>query len=249
VLGIWGAEELASFQAMVKPWEDKTGGKMSFTGTRDLTPILATRVEGNNAPDIAIPAEVGLFRRSLLAARSAAFVGIDNYRWIIQNPEPLIVDTHSALFNNAMWLVLFTAVTVPLGLVLAVLTGHVRYEAVAKSAVFIPMAISFVAAPVIWRFMLEFNAEIGTLNAVATSLGAEPTAWLQNTGSSQVWLTQRGPDELPERLQFNNFALVVVGVWMWTGFAMVVLSAGLRGVSTEILEAARVDGASEWQVF
>jgi len=192
---------------------------------------------------------VDTLRRSFLDERSKSFVGFDNYRFIIENPQPLVSDTHSALLNNVMWLTLFTAATVALGLTLAVLTGRVRYEAVAKSAIFIPMAISFVAASVIWRFMYEFNTDIGTVNATVTSLGGEPTAWLQDTGAPQTWLTERGPDTLPRPIQINNLALILVGVWMWTGFAMVILSAGLKGISTEVLEAARVDGANEWQIF
>jgi len=192
---------------------------------------------------------VDTFRRSFLDERSRSFVGFDNYRFIIENPQPLVSDTHSALLNNFMWLTLFTVITVALGLTLAVLTGRVRYEAAAKSAIFIPMAISFVAAAVIWRFMYEFNTDIGTVNATVTSLGGESTAWLQDTGAPQTWLTERGPDTLPRPIQINNLALIFVGVWMWTGFAMVVLSAGLKGISTEVLEAARVDGANEWQIF
>ncbi len=192
---------------------------------------------------------VDTFRRSFLDERSKSFVALDNYRFIIDNPQPLVSDTHSALLNNVMWLTLFTAATVALGLILAVLTGRVRYEAAAKSAIFIPMAISFVAASVIWRFMYEFNTDIGTVNATVTSLGGEPTAWLQDTGAPHTWLTERGPDTLPRPIQINNLALVLVGVWMWTGFAMVILSAGLKGISTEVLEAARVDGANEWQIF
>ena len=192
---------------------------------------------------------VDTFRRSFLDERSRSFVGFDNYRFIIENPQPLVSDTHSALLNNFMWLTLFTVITVALGLTLAILTGRVRYEAVAKSAIFIPMAISFVAAAVIWRFMYEFNTDIGTVNATVTSLGGESTDWLRDTGAPQTWLTERGPDTLPRPIQINNFALIFVGVWMWTGFAMVVLSAGLKGISTEILEAARVDGANEWQIF
>jgi alpha-glucoside transport system permease protein len=192
---------------------------------------------------------VDTFRRSFLDERSKSFVGFDNYRFIIDNPQPLVSDTHSALLNNVMWLTLFTVITVSLGLIIAVLTGRVRYEAAAKSAIFIPMAISFVAASVIWRFMYEFNTEIGTVNATVTSLGGEPTAWLQDTGAPQTWLTGQGPDTLPRPIQINNLALIMVGVWMWTGFAMVVLSAGLKGISTEVLEAARVDGANEWQIF
>jgi len=192
---------------------------------------------------------VDTFRRSFLDERSRSFVGFDNYRFIIENPQPLVSDTHSALLNNFMWLTLFTVITLALGLTLAILTGRVRYEAAAKSAIFIPMAISFVAAAVIWRFMYEFNTDIGTVNATVTSLGGESTDWLRDTGAPQTWLTERGPDTLPRPIQINNFALVFVGVWMWTGFAMVVLSAGLKGISTEVLEAARVDGANEWQIF
>ena len=192
---------------------------------------------------------VDTFRRSFLDERSRSFVGFDNYRFIIENPQPLVSDTHSALLNNIMWLTLFTVITVALGLTLAVLTGRVRYEAAAKSAIFIPMAISFVAAAVIWRFMYEFNTDIGTVNAAVTSAGGESTDWLRDTGAPQTWLTERGPDTLPRPIQINNLALIFVGVWMWTGFAMVVLSAGLKGISTEVLEAARVDGANEWQIF
>ena len=192
---------------------------------------------------------IDTIRRSFLDKKSESFVGLDNYRFIIDNPQTLVADTHSALLNNFMWLTVFTAITVALGLLFAVLAARVRYEAVAKSAIFIPMAISFVAAAVIWRFMYEFNSDIGTVNAVTTGVGLDPTAWLQNTGSPQTVFTDVGPDELPKPFQINNFSLIMVGVWMWTGFAMVVLSAGLKGISTEVLEAARVDGANEWQIF
>ncbi|MCH8993468.1 MAG: sugar ABC transporter permease [Chloroflexi bacterium] len=180
------------------------------------------------------------------------FVGLDNYRFIIENPQPLVIDTHGALFNTLLWIVIFPTITVGLGLVLAVLTSRVRYEAIAKAAIFVPMAVSFVAAAVIWRFMYEFNPDIGTVNAATTSVGLDNTAWLQNTNAPQTWLTDVGPNRLPgalDTLRINNFALITVGVWMWTGFAMVVLSAGLRSISTEVLEAARVDGANEWQIF
>lgn len=192
---------------------------------------------------------VDTFRRSFLDEKSKDFVGLDNYRFIVDNPNPLASDTHAALLNNVIWLTVFTVITVALGLTFAVLAARVRYEAVAKAAIFIPMAISFVAASVIWRFMYEFNSDIGTVNATLTSLGGDPTAWLQNTGSPQTWLTESGPDTLPGPLQINNFALIISGVWIWTGLAMVVLSAGLKGISTEVLEAARVDGANEWQIF
>ncbi len=192
---------------------------------------------------------IDTIRRSFLDERSQGFVGLDNYRFIAENPQPLVSDTHSALLNNLLWMSLFTVVTVGLGLAIAVLAGRVRYEAVAKAAIFLPMAISFVALAVIWRFMYEFNSDIGTVNAVTAGLGLDPTAWLQDTGSPQTVVTDAGPDELPRPFQINNFALIMVGVWNWTGFTMIVLSAGLKGMSTEVLEAARVDGASEWKIF
>jgi alpha-glucoside transport system permease protein len=192
---------------------------------------------------------IDTIRRSFLDARSEEFVGFDNYQYIIDNPQPLVADTHAALLNNVFWLFAFTFLTVALGLAIAVLAGRVRYEAVAKSAIFIPMAISFVAASVIWRFMYEFDPDIGTVNAAVTGLGGHSTAWLQDQGGLQTWLTDAGPETMPGPLQINNGALILVGVWMWTGFAVVVLSAALKGISTEVLEAARIDGASEWQIF
>jgi alpha-glucoside transport system permease protein len=191
---------------------------------------------------------VDTLRRSFFDARSRSFVGLDNYRYVIENPQPFVSDTHSAILNNVLWLVVFTALTLGFGLIIAVLAGRVRYESIVKSAVFVPMAISFVAAAVIWRFMYAYNADIGTVNSLVGSLGGHPTDWLQNTGAVQRWLTDSGPATMPSPLQLNNFALIFVAVWIWTGFAVVVLSAGLKGVPTDVLEAARVDGASEWQV-
>ena len=168
---------------------------------------------------------------SVLDARSAAFVGVRNYVFAFTNREMLI-----ALRNNLLWLVCFTGLTVGAGLLLAVLTDRVRYEAAAKSIIFLPMAISFVAASVIWKFVYEFRPagalQIGLLNAALTALlpGVRPVAWLVN-------------------LLTNNLALIAVGVWVWTGFCLVILSAALKGIPAELLEAARVDGATEWQVF
>lgn len=185
-------------------------------------------------------------RRSLFDKDSGPGL-LDNYRFVFTNPQPLVADTHTALWNNLLWLILLPGLTVSLGLVIAVLTNRVRYEAVAKAVIFIPMAISFVAAAVIWRFMYEFEpagqTQIGVVNAVTTGLGADPTFWLGQDALPYV------DADLPTPLNTNNFALILVGVWIWTGFAMVVLSAGLKGISPEIIEAARVDGANEWQTF
>jgi alpha-glucoside transport system permease protein len=163
--------------------------------------------------------------RSFMNRRGDQFIGLDNYAWFFSQGDTLI-----ALRNNALWVVLLPALVVGLGLLVAVLVDRVRYEGVVKTVVFLPLAISFVAASVIWRFMYELQPNIGTLNAAIGTVGAEPIAWTQ----VQPW---------------NNLFLIVVGVWLLTGFAMVILSAGLKGISTELLEAARVDGANELQVF
>ncbi len=181
-------------------------------------------------------------RLSFMNQDSTAYVGTQNYAYVFTSNT-----TQSALLNNLLWLLLFTTLTVGLGLTFAVLTGRVRYEAVAKAAIFIPMAISFVAAAVIWRFMYAYRPEgftqIGLVNAIGTGVGLQPIAWIIEHPLPYIDVS------LPQPLFTNNFALVAVGVWMWTGFAMVVLSAGLKGISTEVIEAARVDGASEWQIF
>jgi alpha-glucoside transport system permease protein len=192
---------------------------------------------------------IDTFRRSLLDAQSQNFAGLQNYRFLVENPNPFVADTHGALLNNLLWLILFTLATVAIGLVLAVLTSRVRYEPALQSAIFIPMAISFVAAAVIWRLMYDINPNVGTVNAILSHVGREPVAWLQDTRAPHRLLTDLGPEFLPGPFRLNNLSLVLIGVWMWAGFSMVVLSAGLKGISSEILEAARVDGASEWQVF
>ncbi len=166
---------------------------------------------------------------SLLNYNSTRFVGLDNYIYFFTNPA-----TREALRNNLLWLVLLTSATVTFGLLIAVLFDRVRYEAAAKAIVFIPMAISFVAAGVIWKLMYDYQpairAQTGTLNALVTAFGAQPVPWLIDRTT-------------------NNPALIWVGIWMWTGFAMVILSAGLKGIPVEIIEAARVDGATEVQIL
>jgi alpha-glucoside transport system permease protein len=126
--------------------------------------------------------------------------------------------------------------TVGLGLLVAILVDRVRYEAWAKSIIFLPLAISMVAAGVIWKFMYDYKppgeTQTGTANGALGLVGLGPVAWLQSPS-----------------LRLSTFALIAIMVWMWTGFAMVIISAALKGIDPELLEAARVDGASEWQVF
>jgi alpha-glucoside transport system permease protein len=163
--------------------------------------------------------------RSFQNRRGNDFVGVENYEWFFSQGDALV-----SLRNNILWVILLPLLVVGLGLLIAVLVDRVRYESTVKSIVFLPLAISFVAAAVIWRFMYELDPNIGTANAIVTAAGGDPVAWL----IEQPW---------------NNLFLILVGVWLLTGFAMVILSAGLKGISTELLEAARVDGANERQVF
>lgn len=139
-----------------------------------------------------------------------------------------------AFRNNLLWLVLVTGLSVSFGLVIAVLLDRVKYEALAKSLIFLPMAISFVGAGVIWRFIYAFRAEgfeqIGLLNAIVTSQGFQPVGWLVERS-------------------LNNFALIAIMIWLYTGFCMVLLSSAIKGIPADLLEAARIDGANEFQIF
>src|SRR3990172_10117684 len=153
---------------------------------------------------------------------------LENYRYALTSDV-----MESAFVNNLKWILLMVSGTVLLGLLIATLADRVRYEALAKAIIFLPMAISFVGAGVIWKFMYDFGTsqvQIGLLNGLLTALGGQPVSWLTEP-------------------QINIIALIVVGVWMWTGFCMTILAAAIKGVPAEIVEASRVDGASEWQVF
>ena len=138
------------------------------------------------------------------------------------------------LRNNALWLIFGTVGSVVLGLVIAGLFDRIRRESLAKTIVFLPLAISLVGASVIWGFMYAWQPaglqQIGLLNAIVVALGGDPVPWLQTS-------------------PINVFLEIVILIWLQTGFAMVVLSAAIKGVPGEIIEAARLDGASERQVF
>jgi len=157
------------------------------------------------------------------------FIGLDNYAYFFTSDATLV-----ALRNSFIWLILLTAFVVILGLLAAVLFDRVRYEVVAKSLIFLPLAISFVGAGVVWNFMFDYAApgttQVGTLNGILQVFGLGPAWFLGEPPGNTIWL-------------------ILVATWIWTGFAMVILSAALKGISPELLEAARVDGASEIQVF
>ncbi|MCA9910288.1 MAG: sugar ABC transporter permease, partial [Anaerolineae bacterium] len=155
---------------------------------------------------------------SFFNANGSEFVGLHNYEWAINDGEFL-----QSIGNNILWLLIVPFVSTSLGLVIAVLADRVRWGTLAKSMIFMPMAISFVGASVIWKFIYDYRpegqAQIGVLNALVTSLGGQPQAWL----TIPFW---------------NNIFLMIILIWMQTGFAMVLMSAALRGVPEETLEAA-----------
>jgi alpha-glucoside transport system permease protein len=159
------------------------------------------------------------------------FVGLDNYEFVFTDESML-----RSIRNTAGWIIIVPAVAVSVGLAFATLADRLRRgEQVAKSLIFMPMAISFVGAAVTWRLIYGFRPEgfgtnIGLLNGIKSGLGLSPTPWLQE----KPW---------------NNLLLMVIMIWIQTGFAMVVLSAAIKSIPDEIIEASRIDGASEWQVF
>jgi alpha-glucoside transport system permease protein len=139
----------------------------------------------------------------------------------------------SSYGNNIKWILVMVTGTVVIGLIFAVLADRVKYEAVAKSIIFMPMAISFVGAGVIWKFIYNYGTgqiQIGLLNAIITALGGKPISFLSTT-------------------TLNTFMLIIVGIWMWTGFCMTILSSALKSIPEELIEAARIDGANESQTF
>lgn len=168
-------------------------------------------------------------RLSFMDANGEHFVGLANFSWVLVDPYFLIT-----IRNNFLWLLVVPAAATVFGLIVAVLADRVWWGWLAKSMVFMPMAISFVGASVIWKFVYDFRgpdaAQIGILNAIVMGLGGKPQAWV----TIPFW---------------NNFFLMAILVWIQTGFAMVILSAALRGVPQDTLEAARIDGASELQIF
>jgi len=161
---------------------------------------------------------------------SEIFMGIKNYLYCFSNEIML-----NSFRNNALWVIIFVPLTVSLGLIIAVLADRVKYESMVKSIIFMPMAISFVGAGVIWKFVYAYRpasaAQTGILNAIRSFFTLDPLPWLII------------------RPLLNNFCLIMVGVWIWTGFCMVILSASYKGIPRELLEAARVDGATEFKIF
>ncbi len=162
-------------------------------------------------------------------ASGSKFIGFDNYVWLVGDKKFL-----ESMRNNMLWLIVVPAASTFFGLVAAALTDRISWGNFAKSLIFMPMAISFIGASVIWKFIYDYrgdgSAEVGALNAMVLAFGGTAKAWI----TLDIW---------------NNFLLMVVLIWIQTGFAMVILSAALRGIPEETIEAAVIDGAAPFQIF
>lgn len=165
-----------------------------------------------------------------LPGNESQFVGLANYEQMFSEPK-----FWEALWNNMLWLLVVPAMSTVFGLLAAQLSDRVRWGNIAKSLIFMPMAISFVGAAVIWKLVYDTRPvdqeQIGVFNAVYLFFGGEQPV---------TWLTQ---------IPWNSFLLMLVLIWIQTGFAMVILSAALRGIPEETVEAAIVDGANPFQIF
>ena len=199
--------------------------------TRRLQPFVFV------GPGLAILAwflAIPTFRTLILSfqdAPSLNWVGFSHYIYAFTDPIML-----SAFGNNLLWLIFGTSFSVGLGLLIAVLADRSGFESFYKAIIFMPMAISFVGAGVIWKFVYTFKGtgsgiqEIGLLNAILIGMGGQAQPWLQ----------------MPP---WNNFLLIIIMVWLQTGYAMVIISSAIKGVPAELIEAARIDGSSEIHAF
>lgn len=169
---------------------------------------------------------IGSFLRSLYNRSGEEFIGLNNYAILFGSTE-----FRTAFLNNLLWVLVVPAGSTFFGLLAAQLTDRLRWGNIAKSLIFMPMAISFVGASLIWKFVYAVDADVGLINAIRGSLfGMDPVDVLQ----IPFW---------------NNFFLMFILIWIQTGFAMVILSAALRGIPEETIEAAIIDGANPFQVF
>ena len=169
--------------------------------------------------------------QSFFDAAGTAFIGIDNYATIFTDSDQLVV-----LRNTIAWVVITPFIATAVGLLYAVLVDRARLEAFAKALIFLPMAISFVGASIIWKFVYEFRpeqggvAQIGLLNQLVVMLGGTPQQWLLN----EPW---------------NNLFLIIIMIWIQAGFAMTILSAAIKAIPEDIVEAARLDGVGALGMF
>ncbi len=169
--------------------------------------------------------------QSFFNAAGSAFIGIDNYKTLFTTPDELTV-----LRNTVLWVVITPFVATAVGLLYAILVDRARLESLAKALIFLPMAISFVGASIIWKFVYEYRPaqggirQIGLLNQLVVWAG----------GSPQQWLLEK---------PWNTLFLIAIMIWIQAGFAMTVLSAAIKAIPDDIVEAARLDGVRRLGMF
>lgn len=207
--------------------------------------IIAGRANGKKARPIALviflgPALVLLLAGLIIPAirtilfsfmnpDSNAWVGFDNYYWMTQDPN-----IKSIMVNTILWILVVPIFTAALGLLLAIMLDRIKHESIPKSLLFMPMAISFVGASIIFKFVYEYNepdeVQIGLLSTIVKFLGGTPSDWMLSK-------------------PINTFLLMIIYVWTQMGFGMVILSAAIKAVPSDIVEASSLDGASGWRLF
>jgi alpha-glucoside transport system permease protein len=164
-----------------------------------------------------------------------SWVGFDNYERLFTRDKVFLnrddFPPEGALVNNLKWALLYTTISLALGLLIAILANGVRYESIIKAIVFVPMAIAATAVAIIWKLVYEPDPDLGVSNAVLNgALHVDPVVFIG-------------------RADTVNYAIIFAYVWASTGFAMVVLSAALKGIPEEIIEAAKTDGGNDWDIF
>jgi alpha-glucoside transport system permease protein len=171
--------------------------------------------------------------QSFFDAHGLSFIGVDNYKTILTDHDQLVV-----LANTIIWVILVPLLATAIGLVYAILVDKARFESFAKALIFLPMAISMVAAGVIWKFMYEYRPDqanvkqIGLINQIIVWMGGKPVQLL-----------------ITDTFKLNTLLLIVVFIWIQAGFAMTVLSAAIKAIPDDIIEAARLDGVNPWSMF
>lgn len=188
-----------------------------------LAPALVLLITG-----LVVPA-IRTFYFSVLDANSEKNIGLQNYKWVFTDPG-----MKQVLANTALWTFITPLITTCMGLILAIMLDRLKRESIPKSLIFMPMAISFVGASIIFKFMYEYRdpgePQIGLLSALIQTIGFEPSNWL-----------------LVKPL--NTLLLMIIFIWTQTGFAMVILSASIKAMPADVVEASALDGASGWKLF
>ncbi|NYF08870.1 alpha-glucoside transport system permease protein [Leifsonia sp. AK011] len=223
---VWWAAAVAAVLGgvfFILDFRSRQGSGYLFQLIGFLSPAILLLLIGLIYPSIST------FIAAFLNNRGERFVGFDNFVWIFTQETGI-----RTVVNTVIWVLVVPVVSTIFGLAYAVFIDKSRGEKVFKVLVFMPMAISFVGASIIWRFVYDANPpgtpQIGLLNQIVVWLGGQPVEWLQNS-------------------PWNTFFLIVVLIWVQTGFAMVVLSAAIKGVPVEQIEAASLDGTNAWQRF